>query len=203
MTQAIVFDFDGVLHNTFELHLRTFNYLMRDGEFTADDYRDLHDGNIYENTTLKHKTSLIDFSQYGETIRSEFISQKIDTHIKTVIKHLSDAYSLFIISSGRGRNIMSYLEQNGLGNAFVKVLGREVHESKIKKFHMVFDEYNLSPDNVIFITDTLGDILEGNEVGVKTIAVDFGFHERERLKKGNPYAIISSFDELENYLVNN
>ena len=33
-------------------------------------------------------------------------------------------------------------------------------------------------------------------VGVKTIAVDFGFHERERLEKGNPFKIVSSFDEM-------
>ena len=38
--------------------------------------------------------------------------------------------------------------------------------------------------------------LEANEVGIGTIAVDFGYHERERLQKGNPLKIISRFEEL-------
>lgn len=41
-----------------------------------------------------------------------------------------------------------------------------------------------------------GNIFEANKIGIKTIAVDFGVHEKERLKKGNPYKIVSNFDEL-------
>jgi len=47
----------------------------------------------------------------------------------------------------------------------------------------------------------LGDILEGHEVGVKTIALDSGFHDRERLGQGKPYAIISSIFDIYEYLV--
>ena len=42
----------------------------------------------------------------------------------------------------------------------------------------------------------LGDLLEAHKAGIKSIAVDFGFHERERLEKGNPAKIISDFSEL-------
>lgn len=30
----------------------------------------------------------------------------------------------------------------------------------------------------------------------KVVAVDFGYHERERLEKGNPFAIVSDFREI-------
>ena len=43
---------------------------------------------------------------------------------------------------------------------------------------------------------TLGDILEGHKAGVRTIAVDFGFHGRDRLEKGEPFKIVSSFEEV-------
>ena len=46
------------------------------------------------------------------------------------------------------------------------------------------------------MTDTLGDILTANKIGINTIAVDFGFHKKERLKKGNPLKIISKFEDL-------
>ena len=74
--------------------------------------------------------------------------------------------------------------------------GLETHKLKTHKFRKVLDELNLKENECIFITDTLGDILEANEVGIPTIAVDFGYHERERLEKGNPLQIISNFEEL-------
>ena len=46
------------------------------------------------------------------------------------------------------------------------------------------------------MTDTLGDILEGKKAGVTVVAVDFGFHKRDRLEKGEPFRIVSNFDEI-------
>jgi len=71
-----------------------------------------------------------------------------------------------------------------------------MNKSKVEKFKYLFKKYKLKPEDCIFITDTLGDILEGNKVGVRTIAVDFGFHKRDRLEKGKPFKIVSSFDEI-------
>lgn len=34
------------------------------------------------------------------------------------------------------------------------------------------------------------------EVGVEVIAVDFGFHGRDRLEKGEPFKIVSSFEDV-------
>ena len=79
---------------------------------------------------------------------------------------------------------------------FSFLFGLETHKLKTHKFKKVLNEFNLKEDECIFVTDTLGDILEANEVGIKTIAVDFGYHERERLEKGNPMKIISEFNEL-------
>ncbi len=72
----------------------------------------------------------------------------------------------------------------------------ETHKSKIKNFQYLFMKYNLNNDNCIFVTDTLGDILEANEVKLNTIAIDCGFHERERLQKRDPMKIISNYKDL-------
>ena len=57
-------------------------------------------------------------------------------------------------------------------------------------------KYSLTPKDCIFVTDTLGDIIEANDVNVKTIAVDFGYHSRTVLSKGKPFAIISDLNEI-------
>lgn len=43
----------------------------------------------------------------------------------------------------------------------------------------------------------LGDILEANKIHIKTIAVDFGYHDKKTLKIGKPFRIISRIDEID------
>ncbi len=75
---------------------------------------------------------------------------------------------------------------------FSDILGTDVHKSKIVKIKSLLEKYNIKPENAVFITDSLGDILEGNECGVKSIGVTWGIHHRETLEKGNPIIIIHS-----------
>ena len=193
MLKAVIFDFDGVLHNTFDFHRAKIK------EFTGKDisedcYKDIHDGNFYEN-----KNNLIrdtDWSKYVKYIHPEQSKLKIKDEIRDVLKELGKKYELFIISSGGSRNISDCLGNNGILKIFTEVLGLETYISKIDKFRSIFEKHGLTADECIFITDTLGDILEANKVSVKTIAVDFGFHSKERLKRGEPSKIISCFGEL-------
>ena len=201
MINALVFDFDGVLHDTFDLHLKCLNILITTGEFTAQEYRDLHDVNFHENITLQHKLKLIDFSKYHDTICDEFIAMVMPQERRQFLVDIAQIYRLFIISSGGEKQIIPYLQNNGVYDLFLSIMGMETHISKVEKFHMIFRDYGVSADEVLFITDTLGDILEGHEVGVKTIALDSGFHDRERLGQGKPYAIISSIFDIYEYLV--
>jgi phosphoglycolate phosphatase len=76
------------------------------------------------------------------------------------------------------------------------VLGVETHKSKEVKFGIIFEETGLLKDECVFVTDTLGDILEANKVGVRTIAVTFGYHDEKRLAKGNPSVLVSDFKEI-------
>jgi len=61
---------------------------------------------------------------------------------------------------------------------------------------MVLREYKAKPEDCVFITDTLGDMREAARCGVWSIGVTWGFHERERLEKGNFFAIVDKIEEL-------
>ncbi len=60
----------------------------------------------------------------------------------------------------------------------------------------MFEKYNLNPQDCLFVTDTLGDLIEAKEVEVNSIGVLGGYHQRERLERGEPKKIIKSLDEL-------
>ena len=112
------------------------------------------------------------------------------------LEELAKKYSLFIISSNQEEALNIYFQNNKFTHIFKEIMGAETHQSKVEKFKYLFEKYKLQSEDCVFVTDTLGDILEGNKAGIRTVAVDFGFHGRDRLEKGNPFKIVSSFDEV-------
>ncbi len=190
--KAIVFDFDGVIHNTFDL---AYNANKKaDSEISEEEYRSYFDGNLFEKldkkfgSEVKDKFRGIEYEYFQELI--------LDEEVREEIEKLKEDYDLYIISSNLIKNLNFYFEKNNFKNIFQEVLTAESHKSKVEKFKMLFNKYNLDPESCIFITDTLGDILEANKVGVKSIAVDFGYHGRERLEKGSPMKIVSNFKDI-------
>ena len=189
--KAIIFDFDGVIADTYNLYLELAREVGHD--VSHEDFKAHHDGNVYEKPVIPFtkESQEIFFSKCFEKITDikPFLS-------KGHIEDLSKGKELYILSSGKEYSIEKFLEHYDLKNYFSEILGQQFHKSKIEKFKYIFNKYKYTPDDVVFISDTLGDILEAHKVGVRTIAVDFGFHERERLERGKPHVIVSNFEEL-------
>ncbi len=190
--KAVIFDFDGVIHNTFELAYRIHTQIHPGN--TKEDFRSYFDRNLFMkiDKILDRKSQ----DRFRELEFEAFKNLKVEREIKEELEKLNEKYDLHIISSNSNRNLKIYFENNGFTNIFREILTAEVHKSKVEKFRILFKKYNLNPCSCVFVTDTLGDVLEANKVGVKTIAVDFGFHERERLEKGNPFKIVSDFKDI-------
>ena len=190
--KAIVFDFDGVLINSLGFHTQKFQ-AFANVPVSSDDLREMSYGNVHQSKPQKFQH--VDWSTYNDFIHADYITMEIHTEIKQTVERLAPDYSLHIITSAGENIIRDSLEKNRFC-LFQDVLGKETHKSKVEKFRLLFRKHSLSPDDCLFVTDTLGDILEANEVGVKTVAVDFGYHDRETLRRGNPYAIVSHLNEL-------
>ncbi|MFA6183494.1 MAG: HAD-IA family hydrolase [Parcubacteria group bacterium] len=193
--KAVVFDFDGVIHDTYELAYQ-INVEILGGSLTREQHRDFFNGNMFERVIVDKEKEKIESENFYKLQNEAFKHLEIDENIRKNLEKLSKKYSLFIISSNQEKALNSYFKNNKFTHIFKEILGSETHQSKVEKFKYLFEKYALVADDCIFVTDTLGDILEGNKVGVKTIAVDFGFHKRDRLEKGKPFKIVSSFDEI-------
>lgn len=191
--KAIIFDFDGVIHDTFAFHkgkIETFAGVT----LSDDEFRDIHNGNFFAHKNDKVKD--VDWLAYRDYIYDEQSKLKLGDEMRQVLVVLCKDYRLFIISSGGTKTILDYLKNNNSEGIFEEVVGMDTYRSKIDKFNFIFTKYQLAPSDCIFVTDTLGDILEANTLNIKTIAVDFGFHKRDTLSKGNPFKIVSNLREL-------
>ncbi|MBR9702094.1 HAD family hydrolase [Candidatus Pacearchaeota archaeon] len=188
--KAIVFDFDGVIADTYDFNM---GLVKEVGHNVSDeDFKAHHDCNCLEKPKIaftgeSYNNFLKKYLERITRVKSFFTLENIQA-----IKKIS---SLYIISSTKEQSIKKFLDYNNL-SYFDAILGYDFHKSKVEKFKYLLKKYNLKPDEVVFVTDTLGDILEANKVNVKTIAVDYGFHDLNRLKRGSPFEIVSNFDEL-------
>lgn len=188
--KAVIFDFDGVIHDTFEIVYK-INKQLNPG-LTREEYRCFFDGNLYKHPKITPEQSKI----YFELQKKEFAFLKIEEEVKKELLKLRKNFYLYIITSNIERDLKVFFENSGIHGMFREILGFESHKSKEEKFRNLMKKHKLNVNNCIFITDTLGDILEANKIGIRTIAVDFGYHEREKLKKGKPYKIISNFHDI-------
>jgi len=82
------------------------------------------------------------------------------------------------------------LENKNIIKDFSDVLGAELFISKTGRIRKLLEKYNISPQDVVYITDTLGDILEAKNCGIKSIAVTWGLDDRKTLGKGDPKVIV-------------
>ncbi len=191
MIKAVIFDFDGVLGNTYDINHDLSKSF--DSEMTEQDFIDHHKGNVFDEPKIKFKKE--DIPVFFEKQKKMFTKDHLFP-LRKVLEEIENKFQLFIISSTTDENIKHFLELGGNDKFFLKILGATTHRSKIEKFKMIFDQYNLLPEECLFITDTTGDIIEARNFDIKTIAVTWGFHKKELLLEQKPFAIIDTPDEL-------
>lgn len=198
MNKTILFDFDGVILDSFTQAYEV-SFLIHP-RMSKSEYLEAFEGNI--NDTISHTHKCDDDCKKEIDFFTEFVPRiknqsEIFSGMPEVIKSLSKKYRLCIVSSTITLPIKELLDKFGLEKYFSDILGNDVHKSKVEKIKMILDKYKANKNDCLFVTDTLGDIKEASHVGVRSIGVSWGFHPVETLKKAGPVSIVNSPEELE------
>lgn len=198
MFKLIIFDFDGVLNNSFnqvyKIHKiacgsikkktskKEFRALFVDGNFHASlrNYLDIPD-NIWEK--FKEKKYSIYQNYYRKS--KLFIFSK-----RLIVNLFNKKSKLVIISSAPKESIENKLKEYNLDKYFIDIIGINAL-GKTKSILDLMLKLNIKQENVLFITDTVGDIKDGKEAGVKIAAVSWGFHNNKKLKSVNPDYLVN------------
>lgn len=184
----VFFDFDGVIVDTFNICFEITR--MKNAAIDEEGFRGIFEGNIHEAIEkghLKQENNFVDFpAEYASRIAS---CAPIDP-IPQIIEELASSFELAVLSANSQKLIGEFAHKHGFAKFFSRIIGHETHKRKTMMIRMMLETYSINPQDAILITDTLGDVREANQAGIRSLAVLWGFHSRETLQKGKPHSFI-------------
>lgn len=178
----IIFDFDGVLADTGAVAGRYM--IERYPDMTIELQKDMLCGNWHEEfeKVRQNFTARKYSDEEQESRRNQYIKDKIAAglfpNIYSMLENLYNAgYTLVINTSAYPQNCHSVIETYKIGKFFDSIFDASHSKSKVEKFKMIIEKYNAKKNNLLFVTDTVGDLRESQRAGVPTIGVTYGVHD--------------------------
>lgn len=210
--RAVVFDFDGVVADSWKLHESAWRQVLkRHGAALDPDAIEKAVG------WTSRETAQILVKDLGLSVSAEELGNEksavmmerfaaempVMPGIVPAIKRLSTDFTLAVTAGRTVRLVQPALKQYGLGKAFAVVLtrddrqpGEELDDLLIK----VPKRFKIKPDQCAVIDDSRNGLLAAERAGMKSIAFDS--HPKYDVDYSMADAVITSLDELVPELVN-
>ncbi len=201
MKNVLIFDYDGVIVDSFQIFMANFiDACKKEGWSsiaTKNDFLKLFEKNMYESMfamgMTKEEILSIVYRMRDALIQNQD-KMKPFKGIFDILAVLSKKGFLFIVTSNETQVVEKYLKSQNLFGFFKEIYGSDTGASKIEKILKI--KNNNPGCNYFYIGDTQGDILEGKKSGVKTVAVSWGWHDKEQLKEVSPDFLIDNPKDL-------
>lgn len=201
MKKLLLFDFDGVLVDSLSLYEKSVNIcLERIGKpliASREEFLDLFEDNFFT-AIAKRGVDVGEFMAASKAVTPTLNYGLVRpvTELIPVLAELKQRHGMIIISSNSSFAIRLMLAKFGFDPYFDDVLGADFNFSKIEKILYAKGHYGTNGGHTLYVCDTAGDVREAREAGVKTVAVTWGWHPRERLERARPDAIIEMPEDL-------
>lgn len=208
MIKNIIFDLDGTISKSAPGILNAFEYALdKMGKSYSRDDLYKYIGPPLRDSFVKELGE--DLADQGADFYREYYFKKglfeteIYDGIKDLIENLnSGSYKIFLATSKGEESSKKILDYFGILDYFSYVSGSENNKNiKKKVIDHLLKENNLKSSESIMIGDRYYDIEAANNLEIKTIAVTYGYGNKEEFEKASciansPYEIINIIEKL-------
>lgn len=203
---TLIFDFDGTLADSFQIHLDIFNQLnvkhrkrpLSDQEVKLFKQLSMRDFIKQQKIPLWQLPSLI---KEARTIqKTQHLEPTIFPELTKVIPALATQYQLGILTSNTSANVERFLNHHNLSNYFSFVDAEPELFGKHHKLKKLIKQYKLNPAETAYVGDEVRDIEAAHLAGIKIIAVCWGFNSVSALKEAKPDLLLKSPSDLSSLL---
>lgn len=200
--KAIVFDFDGTIADTFAivvdiaLKLNDVLKLVRKDEVNIEDFRNTSSADFIKRLNMPKYKLLYYFWQgkklFGEKIEKVAIFPGMKDTLKTLKER---GLKLAVVTSNSKHTVQKYLFSKNL-DCFDIVESPFLIINKSHVLRKVLKKLQVEPSEALYVGDETRDIDTAHRVGVKAVAVTWGYHFRELLVRFDPNYTIDAPEEL-------
>ena len=206
-SKIIVFDMDGVLFDTTEIARK--NMKNRFPDITDEIQKEILTGNFHEEVAKLTIPRKKETEEEKITRQLQYSKDKSKALMYMGMKELlieikERGHIIIMNTSALDRNCIPLLEKSDIKDLFDMLATAELSKSKVEKFKMIQEKYGIEKNEMLFITDTLGDIKEADIAGIQTVAVTWGAHDKSyftREKHENLIKVLDSVSELQDFIL--
>lgn len=108
----------------------------------------------------------------------------------------AEGHELFVLSSNSTRNLKAFLHKHDIYQYILQIYGGVGMFSKGPALRKLLKQQNLEIANAVYVGDELRDIEAAQSIGLRAIAVSWGFANRDDLKDAKPAGLADTPEEL-------
>jgi HAD superfamily hydrolase (TIGR01549 family) len=184
MIKAIIFDYDGVIVDSFpvvySVYKTVMNEIGKECPATIEEFRKAYG---YNSAELAQNLGLSDEDkvQVEKIFKQEILKKQPElfTGISEVLDELHKKYKLVVISTNHKEEVMQKLENYGITKYFDVIIGTRTPQGRMPKTQAMTDvmkELGVTQDEIIMIGDRDVDHDDSAAAGLKHIVlVEYGW----------------------------
>ncbi|GAB3258805.1 HAD hydrolase-like protein [Larkinella harenae] len=208
MLKAVIFDFDGTLADTLPLCIKAFRMAIEphvsrsisDAEIIAT-FGPSEEGTIQQLIPEQFETGVAAYHDYYTQLHPDYPA--LFDGVDDLLKLLRQRQVRLALVTGKALksalislefyHIKDYFEQIGHGDL--------TKEHKTKNIRRILTEWQLKPDEVVYVGDAPSDIMACRAAGVPIVSAAWAeTAEPELLRSLEPDALLFSVSELQSWL---
>ncbi|MDX2243517.1 MAG: HAD hydrolase-like protein [Leptolyngbyaceae cyanobacterium bins.302] len=202
--RVIIFDFDGTIADSFETVLRIsnqlaaeFGYPVVQGAEEIDQLKALSSREIIKRSKISPLKLPFLLLRLRTELNREISQLKLISGMKSVLLSLkAQGNRLGIVTSNSCKNVNTFLEVQELQDVFDFVSSGLSLFGKGRVVQRLMHQRRLHPTEVIYVGDETRDIEAAHKIGIKAIAVTWGFNSSQALAAENPDFLIHKPEDL-------
>lgn len=201
--KVIIFDFDGTIADSFEAVLRISNQLAAEFGYPITRLEDVSRLKNLSSRAIVKESKVSPWKlpflllRLRKELQREIHQLQLISGMKTALLALKEqGHTLGIVTSNSCDNVKAFLDVHGLRDLFDFVGSGLALFGKGRVIQRIVQRQRLNPANVLYVGDETRDIEAARKIGVKVIAVSWGFNSSPVLEAEKPDFLIHHPEEL-------
>jgi len=108
----------------------------------------------------------------------------------------AEGHELFVLSTNSTRNINHFLRQEKIHKYFLQIYGGVGIFSKASALRQLLKGQKIEIDQAVYVGDEIRDVEAAQSIGLRAVAVSWGFANRNNLEALKPTGLADTPDEL-------